>query len=54
MTWEEFEAFLAGSSHPRRVQRLEEVANAAVLVACDGASGLTGTTVNLTMGTTSD
>jgi NAD(P)-dependent dehydrogenase (short-subunit alcohol dehydrogenase family) len=54
MTWEEFEAFLAGSSHPRRVQRLEEVANAAVLVASDGASGLTGTTVNLTMGTTSD
>ena len=54
MTWEEFEDFLAGSSHPRRVQRLQEVANAAVLVASDGASGLTGTTVNLTMGTTSD
>ena len=33
---------------------LDEVANMAVFLASDGASGMTGTTVNLTMGTTSD
>ena len=34
--------------------RLEEVANVAAFLASDRASGMTGTTVNLTMGTTSD
>jgi len=49
-SWEQFQSFLANWSHPRRVMTLEEVANMAVLVASDKASGMTGTTVNLTMG----
>jgi enoyl-[acyl-carrier-protein] reductase (NADH) len=34
--------------------RLEEVANAAVFAASDKASGLTGTSINLTMGSLDD
>jgi NAD(P)-dependent dehydrogenase (short-subunit alcohol dehydrogenase family) len=54
MTWEQFEAYLAGMTHPRRVMKLEEVANMAVFMASDQASGMTGTTVNLTMGSVDD
>lgn len=54
MTWEQFQAFLANWSHPKRVMRLEELANMAVFVASDKASGMTGTTVNLTMGAVAD
>ncbi len=50
MTWEQFQAYLANWSHPKRVMTLQEVANAAVFVASDKASGLMGTTINLTMG----
>jgi enoyl-[acyl-carrier-protein] reductase (NADH) len=49
-TWEQFQTFLANWSHTKRVMTLEEVANMAVLLASDRASGMTGTTVNLTMG----
>jgi NAD(P)-dependent dehydrogenase (short-subunit alcohol dehydrogenase family) len=54
MTWEQFQGYLAGSTHPRRVMTLEEVANMAVFMASDKASGMTGTTVNLTMGSLDD
>ena len=54
MTWEQFEGFLASTTHPRRVMTLEETANVAVFTASDKASGMTGTTVNLTMGTLDD
>jgi NAD(P)-dependent dehydrogenase (short-subunit alcohol dehydrogenase family) len=54
ITWEQFQAYLAGSTHPRRVMTLEEVANMAVFMASDRASGMTGTTVNLTMGSVDD
>jgi NAD(P)-dependent dehydrogenase (short-subunit alcohol dehydrogenase family) len=54
MTWEQFQGFLANWSHPRRVMKLAEVADMAVLMASDKASGMTGTTVNLTMGGVSD
>jgi len=54
MTWEQFEGFLASTTHPRRVMTLEETANVAVFMASDKASGMTGTTVNLTMGTLDD
>ena len=54
MTWEQFEQYLAGMTHPRRVMVLEEVANLAVFMASDRASGMTGTTVNLTMGSLDD
>jgi NAD(P)-dependent dehydrogenase (short-subunit alcohol dehydrogenase family) len=54
MTWDQFQGYLAGSSHSRRVMTLEEVGNVAAFLASDRASGMTGTTVNLTMGTVAD
>ena len=50
LTWEQFTGYLAGMTHPRRVMTLAEVANAAAFAASDKASGMMGTTVNLTMG----
>ncbi len=54
MSWEQFQGYLAGTTHPRRVMKLAEVANVAVFTASDKASGMTGTTVNLTMGSLDD
>ena len=54
MTWEEWQAALAGKTHPRRLMTLEEMANVAAFMASDRASGMTGTTVNLTMGSLDD
>ncbi|NUL01940.1 SDR family oxidoreductase [Streptomyces lunaelactis] len=54
MTWEQFQEYLASTTHPRRVMALDEVANMAVFMASDKASGMTGTTVNLTMGSLDD
>jgi len=54
LTWEQFQTFLANLSHPRRVMTLAEMANLAVFMASDRASGMTGTTVNLTMGGVAD
>lgn len=54
LTWEEWQAMLASRTHPRRLMTLEELANVAAFVASDRASGMTGTTVNLTMGSLDD
>jgi NAD(P)-dependent dehydrogenase (short-subunit alcohol dehydrogenase family) len=54
MTWEQWQEMLASRTHPRRLMTLEEMANVAVFMASDKASGLTGTTVNLTMGSLDD
>ena len=54
MTWEQWQETLASRTHPRRLMTLEEVANVAVFIASDKASGMTGTTVNLTMGSLDD
>lgn len=54
MTWEQWQELLASRTHPRRLMTLEEMANMAVFVASDKASGMTGTTVNLTMGSLDD
>jgi NAD(P)-dependent dehydrogenase (short-subunit alcohol dehydrogenase family) len=54
MSWEQFTGYLASTTHPRRVMALEEVASMAVFMASDRASGMTGTTVNLTMGSLDD
>ena len=51
MTWEQWQDLLASTTHARRVSTLEEMATMAALMASDRASGMTGTTVNLTMGT---
>ena len=54
MTFEQFKNYLANWGHPKRLQLLPEVGNAAAFIASDLASALTGTTVNLTMGGVSD
>ena len=54
MTWEQWQEFLASRTHPRRLMTLEELANVAVFIASEKASGMTGTTVNLTMGSLDD
>ena len=54
MTWEQWQELLASRTHPRRLMTLAELANTAVFMASDKASGMTGTTVNLTMGSLDD
>jgi NAD(P)-dependent dehydrogenase (short-subunit alcohol dehydrogenase family) len=54
LTWEQWQELLASRTHPRRLMTLAELANTAVFLASDKASGLTGTTVNLTMGSLDD
>ena len=54
LTWEQWQELLAGRTHPRRLMTLAEMANTAVFMASDQASGMTGTTVNLTMGSLDD
>jgi len=54
MTWEQFQEFLATRTHPRRLMTLAEMANVAAFMASDKASAMTGTTVNLTMGSLDD
>jgi NAD(P)-dependent dehydrogenase (short-subunit alcohol dehydrogenase family) len=54
MTWEQFQESLAGGTHARRLSTLAELANVAVFVASDMGSGMTGTTVNLSMGSLDD
>ena len=54
MTWEQWQGSLASRTHPGRLMTLEEMANVAVFLASEKASGMTGTTVNLTMGSLDD
>jgi NAD(P)-dependent dehydrogenase (short-subunit alcohol dehydrogenase family) len=54
VTWEQWQEFLASRTHARRLMTLEEMADMAVFMASDRASGMTGTTVNLTMGSLDD
>ena len=54
MTWEQWQEVIAGRTHARRLMTLDEVANVAAFMASDRASGMTGTTVNLTMGSLDD
>jgi NAD(P)-dependent dehydrogenase (short-subunit alcohol dehydrogenase family) len=54
MTWEQFQELLASRTHTRRLSTVAEMANVAVFMASDMASGMTGTIVNLTMGSLDD
>jgi NAD(P)-dependent dehydrogenase (short-subunit alcohol dehydrogenase family) len=54
ITWEQWQELLASRTHTRRLMTLEEMANMAVVMASDRASGMTGTTVNLTLGSLDD
>ena len=50
MTWEQFHELGAARTHTGRLSTLAELANVAVFMASDQASGMTGTIVNLSMG----
>jgi NAD(P)-dependent dehydrogenase (short-subunit alcohol dehydrogenase family) len=54
ITWEQFHDLIASRTHTRRLTTLAEMANVAVFMASDKASGMTGTIVNLTMGSLDD
>jgi NAD(P)-dependent dehydrogenase (short-subunit alcohol dehydrogenase family) len=54
LSWEQWQESLASRTHPRRLMTLEEMASVAVFMASDQASAMTGTTVNLTMGSMDD
>jgi NAD(P)-dependent dehydrogenase (short-subunit alcohol dehydrogenase family) len=54
MTWAQWQEMLASRTHPRRLMTLAEMANIAAFMASDKASRMTGTTVNLTMGSLDD
>lgn len=54
MTWAQWQEFLASRTHPRRLMSLSEMADTAAFMASDKAAGLTGTIVNLTMGSLDD
>jgi len=54
MTWDAYVSVLASRTHTGRLSTLTEVADAAVFLASDRAAGLTGTTLNLTMGNLDD
>ena len=54
MTWEQWQQMLASRTHGKRLMTLTEMANVAAFMASDKASGMTGTTVNLTMGRLDD
>jgi NAD(P)-dependent dehydrogenase (short-subunit alcohol dehydrogenase family) len=54
MTVAQFHALMESMGHIRRSTTLAELANAAVFAASERASGLTGTTLNLTVGRAAD
>jgi NAD(P)-dependent dehydrogenase (short-subunit alcohol dehydrogenase family) len=54
MTWEQFQEALASRTHTGRLMTLAEMADVAVFMASDKASGMTGTNVNLAMGSVDD
>lgn len=54
LSWEQWLELLASRTHPRRLMSLAELAEVAAFVASDRGSGLTGTTLNLTMGSVDD
>jgi NAD(P)-dependent dehydrogenase (short-subunit alcohol dehydrogenase family) len=51
---EQFQEMIAGKTHTRRLTTLAEMANVAVFMASDEASALTGTVVNLSLGSLDD
>jgi NAD(P)-dependent dehydrogenase (short-subunit alcohol dehydrogenase family) len=54
VTFEQFQESLAGRTHTGRLSTLADIANVAVFMASDKASGITGTVVNLSMGSLDD
>jgi enoyl-[acyl-carrier-protein] reductase (NADH) len=54
ISWEQFHELLASRTHTRRLSTLAEMADVAAFLASDNARGMTGTVVNLSMGSLDD
>ena len=54
ISWQQFHDFIAGKNHRRQLLSLAELAEAAAFLASDGASGFTGTMLNLSLGMLDD
>ena len=54
MSWEQFHDVIANRTHARRLTTLSELVNVAVFMASDQATGMTGTVVNLSLGSLDD
>jgi NAD(P)-dependent dehydrogenase (short-subunit alcohol dehydrogenase family) len=54
LSWEQFHEIVASKNHRRRLASLAELANVATFMASDAASAITGTIVNLSLGTLDD
>lgn len=54
VSWEQFHELIAGRTHARRLTTLAEMANTAAFMASDEASGLTGTVINMSLGSLDD
>jgi NAD(P)-dependent dehydrogenase (short-subunit alcohol dehydrogenase family) len=50
VSFEQFQSFMEGDTHRKRLTTLEELTSAAVFVASDEGSAITGTILNLTAG----
>ena len=50
ITFEQFHSVMEGMTHRRQLTTIEELTNAAIFVASDEGSGITGTVFNLTAG----
>ncbi len=54
ISWQQFHDIIAGKNHRRQLLSLAELAEAAAFLASDGASGFTGTMLNLSLGMLDD
>lgn len=54
ISWDQFHGMIASRTHTGRLTTLEEMANTAAFMASDKASAMTGTAVNLSMGSLDD
>jgi NAD(P)-dependent dehydrogenase (short-subunit alcohol dehydrogenase family) len=54
LSWEQWQEMLASRTHARRLMKLDELTELAAFLASDRGSGMTGTTVNLTLGSVDD
>jgi NAD(P)-dependent dehydrogenase (short-subunit alcohol dehydrogenase family) len=54
ISWDQFHDLIASRTHPRRLTTLAEMANAAAFIASDQASAMTGTIVNMSLGSLDD
>lgn len=54
ISWDQFHELIASRTHGRRLPTLVEMANVAAFIASDQASAMTGTVVNMSLGSLDD